>query len=653
MIHNETSSTMHKNAQHSAQHIPTQPWLHDREVIVSAPAQLWSNGDGLIDGEGVSGFYVGDTRMISAVSVVVNGVEPQMVRHSVQQSNSSSNVYLARNITGSTVDPMFRIDECREIGDGLLTLEYRLRNGLHRSTHLVFELHICIDNTDMQSIKGGVDRMSETSQALHIAVGDSACDVNSDAGALRISASPDAEVRGEGLECSFIWDIDIPPSSQTTLQCSAHARSPRRVVVPARGKASWHDALISTRDSRLDAWVSRSLQDLEALRMSIPDLPDDEFLAAGAPWFFTLFGRDSLWAARFMLPITNIPALGTLRTLAHFQAEASDSSTNAEPGKIPHELRAQAMEYAGAFAGHHLDLPPLYYGTVDATALWVILFAELVDSHIAKSEVEALVPHMERALEWIRDFGDADGDGFLEYVDTSGHGLANQGWKDSGDSVRWRDGSIAKGPIALCEVQGYAYQAAMDGARMLDAFGRKGGDQWRSWASKLKERFNAQFWISDESGRYPAIALDGDKRPVDSLTSNIGHLLGTGIIDGDGVDAIASRLMSPELNSGYGIRTLSSHSGGYWPLSYHCGSVWAHDTAIAMLGLYQEGRAKQARIIGEELIKAAEQFDYQMPELYSGDAAPNLVPYPAACHPQAWSAASSIAVYKVFQDNQS
>jgi glycogen debranching enzyme len=262
-------------------------------------------------------------------------------------------------------------------------------------------------------------------------------------------------------------------------------------------------------------------------------------------------------------------------------------------------------------------------------------------------EVRALLPAMQAALAWMRDYGDSDGDGFLEYVDTTGHGLANQGWKDSGDSIQWRDGTLAEGPIALCEVQGYAYEAAIGGAELLDAFGLPGADEWRSWAAALKARFAESYWIEDPAGAYPAVALDAAKRKVDTVTSNIGHLLGTGILTPEQSELIARRLASPELSSGYGLRTMSTESGGYWPLSYHGGSVWAHDTAIAITGLVRDGHVAEADQLADGLLAAAVGFGYRMPELHSGDPASQSsspVPYPAACRPQAWSAAAAVAV---------
>ena len=263
-----------------------------------------------------------------------------------------------------------------------------------------------------------------------------------------------------------------------------------------------------------------------------------------------------------------------------------------------------------------------------------------------RDEVRALLPALRRALAWITDFGAGSGHGFLDYLDESGHGLVNQGWKDSGDSIQWRDGSLARGPIALCEVQGYAYEAASRGADLLDALGEAGGPALREWAASLRERFRAAYWVETPEGRYPAIALDVDQRPVDTLTSNIGHLIGTGILDPDEEADVATLLLGDTMSSGFGIRTMSTGAAGYWPLSYHGGSVWTHDTAIAMHGMTRAGLDAQAMRVAEGLLAAAEGFGFRMPELHSGDPADQTrtpTPYPAACRPQAWSAAAAVA----------
>jgi glycogen debranching enzyme len=366
------------------------------------------------------------------------------------------------------------------------------------------------------------------------------------------------------------------------------------------------------------------------------------FLGAGAPWFLTLFGRDSIWAARLLLPFGWELAGGTLRALAAFQGKRVDHRTGEAPGKIPHELRPTSRESARGDG-----LPALYYGTVDATPLWVCLLHDAWRWGMPPAAIRALLPRMNDALAWMRDHGDADGDGLLEYRDHSGTGLANQGWKDSHDAIRFASGHLASPPVTLCEVQGYAYQAASVGADLLDAFGEPGAAEWRAWAARLGQAFRSSFWVTDPAGDYPALALDGRKRKVDAVTSNMGHLLGTGMLTAQEESQVADRLSRPDLDSGFGLRTMSAASGGYSPLSYHCGSVWSHDTAIAILGLVRSGHHAAAASLADGLLEAAMAFDGRLPELFAGHSRTDVpwpAPYPPSCRPQAWAAAAAGAV---------
>jgi len=338
-------------------------------------------------------------------------------------------------------------------------------------------------------------------------------------------------------------------------------------------------------------------------------------------------------------------AASTLRVLARLQGTRTDPATAEQPGKIMHELRAGTLE----MPGEGIVLPPLDYGTVDATPLWVSLLAETTEAGMPDEEVLALLPTLEAALEWITT--SAGDDGFLDYVDETGHGLSNQGWKDSGDSIQWRDGLLAAGPIALCEVQGYAYEAAI-GRADLERFGRPGAERLRAWAAGLKQRFAERFWVTTPEGRYPAIALDRDGRAVDTLTTNAGHLLGTGILSPEEEAEVARLLSGGSMSSGFGLRTLSTDAGGYWPLSYHGGSVWTHDTAIVARGMARAGLTEPAREVVAGMLAAAEAFGYRVPELHAGDAAtdvPRPAPYPAACRPQAWSAAAAVTAWDILR----
>lgn len=615
-----------------------QPLLHGETVILRAPVQAWSSPSGELGDSAVHGIYLSDVRIASKVEVRYGGEPGEHIGTSFVGASEVVFVSLLRHLDDRSPDPRVRVARRRRVTiDGAsesLLLESTLRSAV--ATTVV--VRIASDLAPMDLVKAG---LGAESVAITI---DGALAVWANEAVSVTLLAPDAflSVTADG-ELELAWPVTIPAKGSVSVGWSLEAVDAAAVVRGSTTPARWSVPTVTAGDDRLVRWVGRALEDLDALRLSTLEQGASEFLAAGAPWFFTLFGRDSIWAARFMLPLGTTVAADTLRVLASLQGTSSAAATAEQPGKIMHELRRAEL----TIPGEGISLPPLYYGTVDATPLWVCLLHDAWKWGMPDAEVEALLPNVLAALTWMRDFGDADRDGLLEYVDATGTGLANQGWKDSGDSVQWRDGTLAEGPIALCEVQGYAYEAAMHGADLLDHFGVGGTAVWRSWAEALKTRFNEAFWIDDPRGAYPAIALDAHKRPVDTVTSNLGHLLGTGLLDDSQAALIASRLVSPELNSGFGLRTMSTDSAGYWPLSYHGGSVWAHDTAIAIAGLARDGFRNEASLLSSGLLAAASGFDYRMPELHSGDAASALsapVPYPAACRPQAWSAAAAISV---------
>lgn len=618
---------------------PLQPLLHDSVVVLTAPSQAWSTADGAVDGVGIHGFFHSDLRVLDRIELAVAGSTLEHIATAGPDAATAVFTSLARGLDDATADPRVRVERTREVRAGILRETVVLRNALREPVATTVSVAVRGDFTPMQLVKAGLSGAEHPVEATVDGEG-----LTYSSGPVTAALRADgARIAADGTAASLEWEVEVPGGGAATVAWEIAVDDPTAVVAGAGPSADWAAFRASTGDSRLAAWLQRALADLQSLRMTTTARPDDVFLAAGAPWFFTLFGRDSLWAARMLLPLGTDLAASTLRVLAALQGTETVGETAEQPGKIMHELRPSAL----TIPGEGVVLPPLYYGTVDATALWVCLLHDAWRWGMPADEVRELLPALEGALSWMRDHGDSDGDGFLEYVDTTGHGLANQGWKDSGDSIQWNDGSLADGPIALCEVQGYAYEAAIGGAALLEAFGRDGADEWRDWAAALKERFAAAFWIEDADGAYPAIALDAAKRKVDTVTSNIGHLLGTGILQPGQAELIARRLASPELSSGYGLRTMSSAAGGYWPLSYHGGSVWAHDTAIVITGLVREGFAAEAEQLSDGLLAAAAGFGYRMPELHSGDSAADTaapIPYPAACRPQAWSAAAAVAV---------
>jgi len=382
----------------------------------------------------------------------------------------------------------------------------------------------------------------------------------------------------------------------------------------------------------------QSLEDMGALRLAEDERDPKAFLpAAGVPWYVTLFGRDSLIASHQNMLIYPPFARATLRALAELQAKEVDDWRDAEPGKIPHEMRFGEL-------AHFNKIPHTpYYGTADATILYLIVLHEawkwMGDLELCRGLRDTAV----RCLEWIDRYGDLDGDGFQEYRTRSDRGYENQGWKDSVDSVMYPNGSLVKQPKALCELQGYVYDAWLRMAEMFDALGEPDRSaSLRNKAATLYERFNATFWCED-LGTY-AYGLDAQKQPIKTVVSNAGHCLWSGIATPDRAARIVKRFLEPEMWSGWGIRTLSSDHPAYNPHSYHNGSVWPHDNGIIALGFKRYGFANEAARIARDISEAASYFvSYRLPELYAGlPREPTNLPvqYRGANVPQAWASGS-------------
>ena len=609
---------------------PLQPLLNDAVIALQAPTQVWSDETGDMGSAPIHGVYHGDVRHVRALTVAVEGTAIEAIASSSPSPQRAVFTGVLRGVDDDQPDPKVRIDRTRTVRSGGLSEEIRISSHREVPLPIAVTVRLTPDFEPLQRVKAGL--------ADAVAWGWDGDRASSGAASFALSA-PEATITVEETVLVIRWSTVLPPRSAAGFRIDLALEDPTLVVASPGAPA--YPAVPESRDPRLRRWLHRAAGDLSALRLALPAHPDDAFYAAGAPWFFTLFGRDSIWAARLALRQDPAIAASTLRVLARLQGTRKDPATAEAPGKIPHELRSGAL----SLPSEGVHLPPLYYGTVDATPLWVCLLADARDAGMPEDEVRALLPNLRAALSWMIDHGDASGSGFIDYVDETGHGLANQGWKDSGDSIQWRDGRLAEGPIALSEVQAYAYEAAVRGADLLDVLGEDGGDALRAWAADLRARFRAAYWVSTSEGRYPAIALDAHGAAVDTLTSNIGHLIGTGILDPDEERACAALLLGDSMSSGFGIRTMSSGAAGFWPLSYHGGSVWAHDTAIAVHGLLRAGLRAEAVDIAQQLVDAAEGFDYRMPELHAGDAralgvAP--VPYPASCRPQAWSAAAAV-----------
>jgi glycogen debranching enzyme len=394
----------------------------------------------------------------------------------------------------------------------------------------------------------------------------------------------------------------------------------------------------------LERTYRRSIVDLAALRFFPRVLPGKAIVAAGLPWFMTIFGRDSLIVGLQALPFAPGLAEAALRILAARQGTRVDPFRDEEPGKILHEQR-----FGELTAFEERPHSP-YYGASDSTPLFLVLLDEYERWTGNRTLVQELEPVARRALSWIDDYGDRDHDGYVEYERRQDTGLENQCWKDSGNSILFADGSLAKLPRATCEIQGYVYDAKVRCARLARLIWEDDelAERLEREAAELKTRFNKDFWLADRE--YFALALDGDKRPVDSLTSNIGHLLWSGIVDRDKADAVVQHLLGERLFSGWGVRTMAVGDAGFNPIGYHLGTVWPHDTAFVALGLRRYGYREEATRLALGILDAAVYFDGRLPEAFAGYARATVnfpVEYPTACSPQAWATGAPLMLLQV------
>lgn len=397
--------------------------------------------------------------------------------------------------------------------------------------------------------------------------------------------------------------------------------------------AEWesHSSHFNSSNRLFDQMVGTAKGDFHALR--IPD-GKEHVIAAGIPWFATMFGRDSIIAAYQSLALNPQLATETLRVLARYQGREKNDWRDEEPGKILHEYRNGEMTRSG-----EVPFGP-YYGSADATPLWLVLLSETFNWTADEQMVKDMLPHAYRALEWIDRYGDADGDGFVEYQRRSPKGLANQGWKDSWDAVLHRDGEIVKAPVALCEVQGYVYEAKYRMASLLRSFGDiKTADKLKKEAAEMAKRFEKAYWMP--SRNFYAMALDAEKRQCQVISSNPGHLLFTRMLAQERARTVTQQFMKQGMFNGWGWRTISQEERVFNPLSYHRGSVWPHDNSIVAHGMALYEFREPANKVFTALFQAALNFrDYRLPELFCGIERREYdepVHYPVSCSPQAWA----------------
>lgn len=617
---------------------------HGEVTCVSGRTFCLSTASGQIrPGPYGDGVFVEDTRILSALVLTLDGAEPHALGGYPLGPGAARFSGCAH--VGEEPDPTLLIERRRSVTEAW---QERIRVTNHRVGPIEVRVGIeaAADFAYIFDVKHGRHPSASAGRLVAGGVRFDSDDAEESA-LLRIAPLPDRFVDGR-----LSWDLTLPAqgSWQVELALGAGPSSPGVEPDPlpaisrtgGSGVGSLARPRITCSDVRFEQLIERSIGDLDSLLVREGE---DRYFAAGTPWFLTLFGRDSLWSAMMALPLGVEVAGETLRLLARNQGVRHDAVTEEAPGKILHEVRHGPQVDRG-------DLPPRYFGTIDATPLFVVALERAWRWGLDESLVEALLPHAERALSWMQQNGDPDGSGFLRYAAAGDRRLSNQGWKDSEDGICFADGTLADAPIALCEVQGYAYRAAIGGAAILDAHGRPGGADWRGWADRLRARFQAEFWVDDDEGGFPALALDGVGRQVDSVTSNAGHLLGTGILEPWQEERVAARLAASDMDSGWGLRTLSSSSPRFNPLSYHGGSVWPHDNAIAIDGLARVGAGSTASHLLHGLIAAGDHLGFRLPELFGGEQRTDgsrPLPYPSACSPQAWAAgAALLALRAVF-----
>jgi glycogen debranching enzyme len=584
------------------------------------------------------GVYFHDTRFLDHAVLLLNGRRPGPVCATDATGDRSVSELASSALTlddGTALEPgLLRLRRERSL-NGQVAEVVTVRSFAPRDVVVRLELEVGADFSTLFAVRGSpVGRRG----VLHPpAWRDGRLELRYDGAdgrrrATALSFRPEPDERRHG---SAVWLLALRPGDEVAVRVTGELRDRGRGRLEAAPAAvalgRLREAAVESDNPHLERAFRRSLDDLALL---VTREQGSTFLAAGVPWFMALFGRDSLVTAIQTLAFDPSIAEGTLELLAAHQGRSTDPWRDEEPGKILHELRVGEDANLG-------EIPHTpYYGTVDATPLFVALLAEHARWTGDLGPWRRLRPNVERALAWIAA-ADHDGDGLLDYVRRSERGLDNQGWKDSDDCLVNRDGTLAEPPIALVEVQGYAYRALRGAAWLCALDGEPDrARELEAGAADLRRRFDAAYWLPRR--RYLALAVQAGGRPVEAIASNAGHALWSGIVEPSREPAVAERLLSPDLFSGWGVRTLARGEAGYDPTGYHVGSVWPHDTSLVMAGLARAGfRAGAARLLSGLVEAASGLPGYRLPEVFGGQprgGRPAPAPYPAACAPQAWAA---------------
>jgi glycogen debranching enzyme len=617
-------------------------------------------GDVRIDDHREQGFFSDDTRFVSRWVLRFDDAPLQLLGLD-QDVHFAAQFFMTPRVAPDEQAPYSVMR--RRLIDHVWHEEIAVTNHRHATSDVRVVLEVDADFADLFEVKDGTVADREVAWRA----GDDELVLGYRRGSYERSVTIAADVPPTALSrAGLAFALTLEPGEhwEVGLTVTPHAAQPGATFSPRRSRGT-PGQLRSSKAGELDRWLAEapalptddaalmhtyraSLSDLGALRMR-PDLMDGATLpAAGLPWFMALFGRDSLITSFQALPYLPALAATTLRVLGARQATMRDDFHEREPGKILHELRFGEL----TVFGERPHSP--YFGTADATPLFLVLLDEYHRWTGDEELVRALEPNARAALAWIDDSGDADGDGYVEYARRNMEtGLVNQGWKDSWDAIQFADGTLARGPIATCEIQGYVYDARRRSARLAREVWDDAelAERLERQAAELRACFRHDFWMPERGCH--ALALDGDKRQVDSLTSNIGHLLWSGLLDDDQADATAERLMGAQLYSGWGVRTLGACEAGYNPLGYHTGTIWPHENSLIAAGLARYGKREEAATIAASTFAAAPYFEHRLPEVFAGyPASLTTVPvaFPTASRPQAWAAGAPLLLLTTFLD---
>ncbi|QPQ54369.1 amylo-alpha-1,6-glucosidase [Allosphingosinicella flava] len=606
-------------------------------------------------GKGPEGIYFLDTRFLSQMRLLIGGCPPLLLDSVVLEDNAALLVDLTnadlhdeRGRVGIPRGTIFVNRAKFLLGQHCYEM-INVRNYGADAQDVRIDLSFAADFADLFEIRGerrkrrgvtGIERVSDADVAIRYHGLDGVMRRTS----ISFHPTPDGLNGHEAY-----WTIPVQAGGKATITitvtCSLGEKEPDKPPIMAAYRQlrrtipqSSLVGSLSSSNPLFNEVIQRAGFDLDML---LTDTGHGLYPYAGVPWYSTVFGRDGIISAMLVLPQAPEVARGVLLTLAALQATETDGAADSQPGKILHEMRAGEMAQLGEVPFRR------YYGTVDATPLFVMLAGDYHRRTGDLSTIRALWPHIEAAIRWIDNHGDADGDGFVEYCRMTEQGLSNQGWKDSHDAIFHADGQLAEGAIALCEVQGYVFAAKRAAADLARSLGRDGQAlRWDQQAEALRALFEEKFWL-DDLQTY-ALALDGRKQPCRVRASNAGHALFTGIASPQRANFVVQQLTDRSFFSGWGVRTVAAGEARYNPMSYHNGSVWPHDNAIIALGFARYGHRREAARIFEGLFAAAT-FDElrRLPELFCGfrrRLRRGPTAYPVACSPQAWAAATPFAL---------